>query len=133
MGRNALDVQLLQRPSDPAQLLLGSIPVMDGSRRDVKQAGLVGLDRHRTPMTLRIAAQLEQFLFHESPPTRRAVNSDVASSIIDIKYNFSPHPSNQSCSLVSSRDNAPARTPHVRPTSADPVLALAMTHQSGTF
>jgi hypothetical protein len=36
MGRDPLNVQLLERPSDLALLLLRSIPVMDGAGRDLK-------------------------------------------------------------------------------------------------
>src|SRR6202011_4147361 len=50
MGRDPLDVQLLQRPSDLAQLLLGGVSVMDRAGRNLKQAGLVGVYWDRPPM-----------------------------------------------------------------------------------
>ena len=45
----------------------------------------------------------------ESCRTKRANNRLVASSIIAIRYSFSPRPSSQSCSLVSHCTNSPNR------------------------
>src|ERR1039458_9785662 len=45
----------------------------------------------------------------ESCRTNRANNRLVASSIMAIKYSFSPRPSSQSCSLVSHCTNSPKR------------------------
>src|SRR6202162_2432972 len=45
----------------------------------------------------------------ESCRTNRAHNRLVASSIMAIRYNFSPRPSSQSCSLVSHCTNSPNR------------------------
>jgi len=46
----------------------------------------------------------------ESLGTKRATSSLVASSIMWIRYNFSPRPSSQSCSLVSHLHQLAART-----------------------
>src|SRR5450755_2055325 len=45
----------------------------------------------------------------ESCRTKRANNRLVASSIMAIRYSFSPRPSNQSCSLVSHCTSSPNR------------------------
>src|SRR6266581_1404711 len=62
MGCDPLNVQLFERTPNLRQLLLGSVAMMDGPRRDLKQASLVGVDRHRSPMLLDIATQLSQVL-----------------------------------------------------------------------
>jgi hypothetical protein len=62
MGRDPLDVQLLQRPANLGQLLFRSIPVMAGPGRDLKQAGFIGVDRYRSPVLLHITTQLPQVL-----------------------------------------------------------------------
>ena len=62
MGRDPLDVQFLQRPANLGQLLFWSIPVMAGPRRDLKQAGFIGIDRYRPPVLLHITTQLPQVL-----------------------------------------------------------------------
>jgi hypothetical protein len=46
----------------------------------------------------------------ESCRTKRAVSWLVASSIMWIKYSFSPRPSSQSCSLVSHCTNSPRQS-----------------------
>src|ERR1022692_2613433 len=63
MGRDPLEVQLLQGPANLGQLLFRSIPVMAGPRRDLKQAGLIGVDRYRSPVLFPITTQLPQVLF----------------------------------------------------------------------
>jgi len=55
MGRDPLDIQLLQRSSNLRQLLWGSIAMVNRSRGGVKQAGFVGVDRHRTSVLLQVA------------------------------------------------------------------------------
>ena len=47
--------------------------------------------------------------FFESCRANRANNRLVASSIIAIKYSFSPRPSSQSCSEVSHCTSSPQR------------------------
>jgi hypothetical protein len=43
-----------------------------------------------------------------------ATTREVASSIMAIRYSFSPRPSNQSCSLVSHCSSSPTSDPLVR-------------------
>src|SRR3989442_13332541 len=81
MGCDPTDVEFLQGPSNLAQLLLGSIAMMDGPRCDLKQAGLVGVDRYRTPMLLDIVTQLPQVLLGRIV-TRKA-RRQLRGSIID--------------------------------------------------
>ena len=83
-----------------------SIPMMAGPGCDLKQAGLIGVTDTGRPCCSYSAA-----VAVGSPRSnhahKRAVNREVASSIIPIRYNFSPRPSSQSCSLVSHCTSSP--------------------------
>src|SRR5437660_879819 len=64
----------------------------------------------------------------ESCRTKRANNRLVASSIIAIRYNFSPRPSSQSCSLVSHCTNSPNRLRRGRHTCTCLTLSFFTRH-----
>ena len=105
-----------RRPSDLTPAALGrpglaatASPRGDDSfRRGLKDAGLVGVEHHWPAVALRLAPQQSLVLtWGESCRTKRAVSSLVASSIIWIRYSFSPRPSSQSCSSVSHCTNSP--------------------------
>src|SRR6516165_2708669 len=64
----------------------------------------------------------------ESCRTNRANNRLVASSIIAIRYNFSPRPSSQSCSLVSHCTNSPNRLRRRRQICTCPILSFFPFH-----
>src|SRR5580704_10264291 len=66
----------------------------------------------------------------ESCRTKRANSRLVASSIMAIRYSFSPRPSSQSCSLVSHCTSSPLRLRRGRQVCTSPTRAFLPLHSS---
>src|SRR5262244_3086764 len=81
MGRDPFDVELLQGASHLAQLRLGSIPMMNGPRRDLKYVRFIGVDRYRPSMLLDITTQLPQVLLRGIMPYE--ARCQLRSGVID--------------------------------------------------